>query len=106
MGDVRMIELGQYLALQLEPRVHSARHGSAVHHLDGDLLFELGIGSLGEIYLAHAAGTQGAQYPVRSYAISHHFRSMRSVAGLLQTNGPCGRVLLACMKAGPPSVQP
>src|SRR5271155_657778 len=105
MGYVWMIELGQNLALQLEPRVHSARHGSAVHHLDGDLLFELGIGSLGETYLTHAAGTQGTQHPVRSYAISHHFRSMRSAAGLLQTNSPCGRVLLACMKAGPPPVK-
>jgi hypothetical protein len=44
-----------------------------VYDLDGDLLFELGIGSLGEIHLPHTAGAQGAQYPVRSYAISHHF---------------------------------
>src|SRR5271163_1942382 len=106
MSYVWMIELRQNLALQLEPRVHSARHSSAVYHLDGDLLLELGIGSFGEIYFAHTASTQGAQYPVRSYAISHHLRSMRSAAGLLQTNSPCGRVLLACMKAGPPPVKP
>src|SRR5271168_330346 len=104
MGDVRMIELGQYLALQLEPRVHTGRQGSAMHHLDGDALFELGVGSLGEIDFPHTAGTQGAQYPVRPYAISPHFCSMRSAAGLLQTISPCRRALLTCMKAGPPKV--
>ncbi len=81
MRNIRMIELGQYLALQLEARVHGDRKGAAMHDLDGNLLFELGIGSLGKINLAHPAGTQGAQHPVRPYAISHHFWSMHPDEG-------------------------
>jgi hypothetical protein len=68
-----MIQLRQNLAFQLQPRVHPSRQGAAMHHLDGHLLFELGVGPLGEVHLPHTAGTQGAQYPVGSYAISHHF---------------------------------
>ena len=48
-----------------------------MHNFDGNLLFELGIGALGKVNLSHPARTQGAQHPIRSYAISHHFRSMR-----------------------------
>jgi len=43
---------------------------------DGDLLLKLGIGALGQVNFAHTAGTQGAQYPIRSYAVSRHFWSM------------------------------
>ena len=55
-----MVELGQYLALQLEARMHRHRERAAVHHLDGNLLFELGVSPLRKVYLAHPAGTQGA----------------------------------------------
>jgi hypothetical protein len=47
-----------------------------MHYFNGDLVLKLGIGPLCQVNLAHAAGTQGAQYPIRSYAISHHFWSM------------------------------
>jgi hypothetical protein len=100
MCNIRMIELRQYLALYLEACVHGDREGAAVHNLDGNLLFELGIRSLGKVDLAHPARTQGAQHPVRSYAISHHFQSMHPDKGYLQTSRSCGGVLDACMKAG------
>ena len=74
---------------------------TAVYNLDGNLLFELGIGPLSEIHLAHAARTQGAQHPIRSYAISHHIPSMRPDKGQLQSGRSCGGVQVACMKAGP-----
>src|SRR5882757_112814 len=73
MGNIRMIELRQDLALQLEPGVHPDGEGSAVHNFDGDLLLELGIGPLSQVNLSHTAGTQGAQYPIRPYAVSHHY---------------------------------
>ncbi len=56
-----------------------------MHHFDSDLLLELSISSLGKVNLAHPAGTQGAQHPVRSYAISHHFWSMHPKKAGLQT---------------------
>jgi hypothetical protein len=88
MSDVRMIELGQNLAFQLEPRVHPDRQRSPMHDFDRHLLLELRIGAFGQINLAHAAGTQGAQHPIRSYAISHHFWSMHPDQGQLQTTAP------------------
>jgi hypothetical protein len=57
MSDIRMIELRQYLALQLEPRVHGNRKRAAMHNLDGNLLFKLRIRALGKVNLAHPAGT-------------------------------------------------
>ena len=72
MRDVRMIELGEDLPLDLEARLHSAAEGAAVHHLDGDLLLEFGVGALGEEDFAHAARTQGAQHAIRPYAIAFH----------------------------------
>jgi hypothetical protein len=53
--------------------MHPNRKRAPVNDFDGHLLFELRIRSLGEVYLAHAAGTQRAQYSIRPYAISHHF---------------------------------
>ena len=44
-----------------------------MYHFNGDLLLELGVSALGKINLAHPAGTQGTQYPVGPYSISHHF---------------------------------
>jgi hypothetical protein len=81
--------------------VHGDRESAAVHHLDGNLLFELSVGPFGKVDLAHPARTQGAQHPVRSYAISHHIQSMHPRKGRLQTYRSCGWVLVACMKAGP-----
>ena len=74
MRDIRMIELRQNLPLDLKARMHCHRERAAMHHFDGDLLLKLGIGALGQVNLAHPARTQGAQHPVRSYAISDHFR--------------------------------
>jgi hypothetical protein len=73
MRDIRMIELSEYLALQLQSRMHPDRERSAVNDFDGDLLLELGVGPLGQVNFSHAAGTQDAQYSIRSYAVSHHF---------------------------------
>ena len=56
-----------------------------MHDFDGHLLFELRISSFGEVYLAHAARTQSAQDSIRSYAVSHHFQSMRPDIGDLQS---------------------
>src|SRR5882757_443906 len=88
MSNIRMIELRQDLALQLQPGVHPDGDGSAMHNLDGDLLLELGIGPLSQVNLSHTAGTQGAQYPIRSYAVSDHFCSMHPGKGDLQTTAP------------------
>lgn len=72
-----------------------------MHDFDGDLLLELGISPLGKVNLTHPAGTQGPQHPVGPYSISHHFWSMHPNQAALQTAaGPCGRTVLACMKAG------
>jgi hypothetical protein len=68
--------------------MHSDRQRSAMDHLDGNLLFELGIRSLGEVHLPHPADTQGAQHTVRPNAISHHFWSMLPRVGSLQTWQP------------------
>jgi hypothetical protein len=83
-----MIELRQDLTLQLEPGVHPDGEGSAVHNFDGDLLLELRIRPFSQVNLSHTAGTQGAQYPIRSYAVSDHFWSMRPGGGDLQTMAP------------------
>jgi hypothetical protein len=73
MRDIRVIELRQDLAFQLEARVHRNGERTAMHHLDGDLLLELSISPLGKVNLAHPAGAQGVQHPVGPYTISHHF---------------------------------
>jgi hypothetical protein len=102
MRNIRMIELSEYLTLQLQSRMHPDREGPAVYDFDRNLLLELGIGALRQVNLPHTAGTQRAQYPIRSYAVSHHFWSMHPDPYPLQTTwAPCGRVLLECMKAGP-----
>ena len=88
MSNIRVIELRQDLALQLEPGVHPDGERSAVHNFDGDLLLELGIGPFSQVNLSHTAGTQGAQYPVRSYAVSDHFCSMHPDKGDPQTMAP------------------
>ena len=82
--------------------MHGDRKGAAMHNFDGNLLFELGIGSLGKVNLAHPAGTQGAQHAVRPYAISHHFRSMHPDEGrsanrrLLRQGAACVYESKAC----------
>jgi hypothetical protein len=65
--------------------MHSDRKGSAVDDFDGNLLLKLRIGALGKVNLAHPARAQGAQYPVRTYAISHHSQSMHPDTYRLQT---------------------
>jgi hypothetical protein len=84
--DVWMIQLRQDLALNFEPRVDPAGGRAAVHHFNGYLLLEFGIRALGKENLAHTADTQGAQYAIVSYAVSHHFRSMHPGAGEPQTS--------------------
>src|SRR5258708_5775529 len=56
-----------------------------MHDFDGDLLLELSIGPLGQVNLAHPAGTQGSQHPIGPYSISHHFWSMHPRKADLQT---------------------
>ncbi len=67
-----------------------------MHDLDGHLLFKLSIRAFGKVNLTHPAHAQGAQHPIRPYAISHHFWSMHPVTGDLQTSalaaGCCLRV--------------
>jgi len=58
--DIRMIQLGEDLALDLEPGLHAAREHAATHDLDGHPLLELFVGALGEIDFAHAADPQAA----------------------------------------------
>ncbi len=72
MRDVGMIELGEDLAFDLEPRLDAPRKRAAENHLDGHLLLELGIGALGQENLAHPAHAQRAQYAIGSDAISFH----------------------------------
>jgi hypothetical protein len=97
-----MVELRQDLALQLEPGVHPGGEGAAVHNFDGDLLLELGIGPLSEVNLSHTAGTQGAQYPIRSYAVYHHFWSMHPGKGDLQTMAPLRAGISYVYESGAP----
>ena len=100
MRDIRMVELRQDLALDFESRLHTVPRRAAVNHLDGYLLFELGIGALREENLSHTADAQGAQYAIVSYAVSDHYWSMHPRTDELQTlRGSCGGVVLACMKA-------
>ena len=80
-----MIELRQNLAFQLEARMHRYGERAAMDNFDGNLLFELSIGPLGKVNLAHPAGTQGAQHAVGPYSISHHFWSMHPNEAGLQT---------------------
>jgi hypothetical protein len=53
--------------------MHPDRKRPTVYDFDRNLLLKLGVGALGQVNLAHAAGTQRAQHSIRSYAISHHF---------------------------------
>jgi hypothetical protein len=99
MRDVGMIELSEDLTLDFEPRLVIAGNRPAVDHLDGHLLFELGIRPLGKENLPHAADTQGAQYAILSYAVAHHGASMHREAGAGKRWAPCGEVPHACMKA-------
>ena len=80
-----MIELGENLPLDLEARLHGPAEGAALYHLDGNLLFELGIRALGEKDLAHAADTQGAEHAVGSDTFSFHAESMLPRPGRRQT---------------------
>ena len=57
MSNIRVVELRQYLALQLEPRVHRNRKRAAMHNFDRNMLFKLRIRALGKVNLAHPAGT-------------------------------------------------
>ena len=59
--------------------------GTAVHHLDRDLLFEFGVGPFGKVYLSHAARTEGAQYAVRSDTLAFHVQSMLPHLRMRQT---------------------
>jgi len=47
MRNVWVIELGQDLAFQLQPRMHSNRKYTALHDFYGNLLLKLGISSFG-----------------------------------------------------------
>ena len=85
MRDVGMIQLRKDLTLDFQTRLNSSRQRAAVNHLDGHLLFELGVGSLGKVNLPHPADTQGVQYAIVPYAISHHFGSMHPGAAGPQT---------------------
>jgi hypothetical protein len=64
-----VIQLGENLTFHFQARMDTTAQRAAMHYLDGDQLIELRVRTLGQVNLAHAAGTQGAQYPVRSYAI-------------------------------------
>ncbi len=99
MRDVRVIELREDLALDLDPRMDSAGERAAEDHLDGDLLIEFRIRPLGEVHLAHAADTQGAQHAIRPDSVAFHASKHAPRRGwTANTGGPCGEVLLACMK--------
>ena len=99
MRDVRVIELRKDLALDLDPGMDSAGERAAEHHLDGDLLIELRIRSLGEVHLAHAADTQGAQHSIRPDSVAFHDSKHAPRRGCTANSGaPCGEALLACMK--------
>ena len=65
--------------------MHRNGKRAAMHHLDGDLLLELGVGALREKHLTHATGTQGAEDAVGPDALSFHAQSMLPRASLRQT---------------------
>ena len=98
MRNVGMIELGEDLTLDLEPRLNSAGERAAEYHFDGYLLLELGVRTFGKVNLSHAAHTQGAQHSIRPYAVSFHGSKhaprCRSTANAACS---CSRVLLECM---------
>ena len=72
MRDVRVIELSQDLALDLEPGLHGVGDRAAEDHLDGHSLVEFGVRALGEENLPHAAHPQGAQHTIRPDAVAFH----------------------------------
>src|SRR5580700_1385783 len=98
MRNVGVIELGEDLTLDLEPRLDSAGERAAEYHFDGYLLLELGVRTFGKVNFPHAAHTQGAQHSIRPYAVSFHCSKhaprCRSTANVA---GSCSRVLLECM---------
>src|ERR1700689_4722785 len=65
MSDIRVIELRQYLPLQLEPRVHVSRKRAAMQNLDATRLSNRRTRAPGKVTLPHPAATQGAQPPIR-----------------------------------------
>jgi hypothetical protein len=79
--DIRMVELGEDLPLDPEAGLSAPHHGAAVHHFDGDFLFELGVGAFGEENLAHTADTQGLQNSVWPYPVTYHDRQHAPPAG-------------------------
>jgi hypothetical protein len=81
-----MVQVRQDLALNFEPRVHSAGGHTAVHYFDGHLLLEFGIRPLGKENLAHTADTQSAQHAIMPDAVAYHLRSMHLGAGEPQTS--------------------
>src|ERR1700676_1642194 len=100
MSNVRVIELGEDLTLDFEPRLNPAR--ATVNHLDGHLLLEFGVCTFGEENLPHTADTQGAQHAIRPYAVSFHGlkHAPPGCGGGRKHGGSCGGVLLACMRVG------
>jgi hypothetical protein len=82
---VWVIQLGENLTFHFQARMDTTGQRAAMHDLNGDQLIELRVRALSQENLAHAAGTQGAQYSIRSYAIGRHGRSMRLGAGFPQT---------------------
>ena len=70
MRDVRVIELGEDLTLDFEPRLDSAQTG--MDHFDGHLLLELRVRTFGKKNFTHPAHAQGAQYAIWPNAVSLH----------------------------------
>ena len=94
--DVRMIELRENLAFDLEAGLNATPQRAAMHHFDGHFLLEVGGRSLREVHVAHAADTQGVQNPVRSDAVSYHGREHAPrIGGIANHPGSCGGVALA-----------
>ena len=62
--DIRMIELGQDLALGAEPFREKLRAQVGAHHFQRRLLLELAVGAMGQVNRTHAARADLAVNPV------------------------------------------
>ena len=70
LGDVRVVEVGEDLALGAEAADDLVRVHAAPDELEGDLLLELLVGPLRQVDRAHAAPAELAHHPVGADALA------------------------------------
>jgi hypothetical protein len=95
LGDIRMIERGEDLALDPQALLHLFRDEAAAHQLDGDLLAELAVCAFGQEHGAHAAFPERAQDAVRSDAFADEIGGRVGAGAAVARGvevGPAGRI--------------